>query len=360
MEEMYDWNREKLVTYLDKNSENDYIYIEFTHKELNRSEAWFRRQCRELFGEKLKIDREILLKWTKASDTSPFTEEQLDAIDDKITEEIGTITLREYYTLHLVELLKRDKVYLIGGDIAGGLDRDDSTLVVVDPETGLPVAYLYNNKIDTDEYYNVAFELIEKWLPKSVFVPERNSYGLPIIQRWMKTKLEKNLFFHSREKAEKKVGQASSKSRVKVYGIDTSSKSRDLMIDILKKDVVENPAFFRMKKLYDQVRTLERNKNGKIEHSSNSHDDVLFGYLLCRYVMWYHNDILSKFFLKVNQEQRNASHMHIVASNSGGATEITELSQQIINQQINQDQQNKGGFRLGKKSGLMSIIDLNN
>jgi hypothetical protein len=179
----------------------------------------------------------------------------------------------------------------------------------------------------------------------------------------MKSKLEKNLFFHSREKAEKRVGQATSKTRLKVYGIDTTAKSRDLMIDILKKDVVEHPEFFRIKKLYDQVRNLERTKNGKIEHSSHSHDDILFAYLMCRYAMWYHMDILGKYFLKVNIQRRNVSHMEIVGSNNERAVESRELLMQPIMQPIESPLSTMtatGGLKLAKRSNLISVINLNN
>ena len=379
-ESMYDMTREQLVAVLDRNSSNDFLYIEFTYKELGRSEKWFRKQCRALNNDQLKIKREILLEWTKASDVSPFTEEQLDAIDVHVKEEIGGLTLREYYRLELLSLIKRNKVYLVSCDVAGGLDQDSSSITITDPDTCLPVGWFANNKIDTDEFFEMICELIEEHLPRACLIIERNSYGLAIIQRLMKTKYEKNLFFHFKKtKAEKKVGQKSTPTRTKVYGVDTSTQSRELMIDILKKEVISNPEYFLFKRIFDEIRGLERKKTGKIEHGETSHDDVLMSYLIARYVMWYHMDVLNQYFLKMDLDKRNEKFRQISASNEAGQTvssamieaniSMSQPSEHLedlhraamIRQNLANPEAKAGGFRLEKKkSSLLNIINLNN
>ena len=76
------------------------------------------------------------------------------------------------------------------------------------------------------------------------------------------------------------------KQRTKVYGLDSSKDVRDLLIEILRermerhKDKIYSPVMF------DELSKMVVKRNGKVEHSDNSHDDLVFSYLMALYV-WY-------------------------------------------------------------------------
>jgi hypothetical protein len=142
---------EEIAEYVEKESTNNFIHIEFTYKQLGRDEKWFRNQCRELNNDRLKIKREILLEFTKASDTAVFQEEELDALENFRGEVRNTIIVHGRPIHFLTDEVDYLKPYLIGVDVAGGLARDYSAITILDPDTKLPVGYFYNQRTDTDD-----------------------------------------------------------------------------------------------------------------------------------------------------------------------------------------------------------------
>ena len=82
--------------------------------------------------------------------------------------------------------------------------------------------------------------------------------------------------------AERTVGKmvVKNKRRVRVYGVDTSVGSREIMIRHLFQLVTELPHLLSYAVLQDEIRTLHRKKTGKIEARSGFHDDVLMSFFL--------------------------------------------------------------------------------
>ena len=80
----------------------------------------------------------------------------------------------------------------------------------------------------------------------------------------------------------------------KVYGTNTNVASRDIIISLTTDIVKDDYKKVNSKKIVDDIAGLERKNNGKIEHSSASHDDNLFSYLFVRYV-WSYGVNLARF-----------------------------------------------------------------
>jgi hypothetical protein len=176
-ESMYDWDLDRIYKYIQSNSDNDFIHIKFSYKELGRSEEWFKKQCRALFNDMMLIKREILLEWTLSSDNSPFNEEQLEEIKNSIKEPIGKLFIRDVYKVVFYEDLNKDMNYLIGNDVGAGLSQDNSAITIVHPITLKVVGEFRNSTIDTAELSLFLMELISQYMPNSVLIIERNSYG---------------------------------------------------------------------------------------------------------------------------------------------------------------------------------------
>jgi hypothetical protein len=90
------------------------------------------------------------------------------------------------------------------------------------------------------------------------------------------------------------------------------------MIDILF-DVMENyKDELCYPEIYDELKTLVYSKNGKVEHDSNAHDDVIFSYLMVKYAMQFSNNI-SKFLRDsssiVSNMQKVISKSHLDTEN---------------------------------------------
>ncbi len=74
--------------------------------------------------------------------------------------------------------------------------------------------------------------------------------------------------------------------KVKVYGLDSTKAIRARLIEILQERVRYHKDKFIAPILYDEMRSMEVKKNGKVEHSDRTHDDQVFSYLMALYV-WY-------------------------------------------------------------------------
>ena len=300
IEEIYDMDLASLRGYVGDNSSNDFVYIEYSWRDLGRSDAWYADQCRKLNHNLLKIKREIDLVWTKASDISVFTEEAIAEIVRNQKPICGRlkIPMTNHY-ITCVEDIDFTKTYLIGSDIAAGLSRDYSTLVIIDPLTVKPVAFFRSNKIELPQFEEIIKKVMIYLLPRSALAIERAAISLQMISNLVSYKngllkdriiyvlskdetVEKTEVFKAKKKGKSK---APTKSYTKTYGINTTVAVRNTIVEFLLEDVVANPHIYQIKEINDEIANLERGKSGKIEHSSGNHDDLLFGYLMGRYAI---------------------------------------------------------------------------
>jgi hypothetical protein len=350
VEEMYDWDRDILKDYIATNSSNDFLYISYTWKQLGLDEEWYKKECRVLNNDRAIIKREIDLQWTKSSDNSVFTEEQLDIIDSKKRTPIGikymdikkviksTGEIRTFkFPIVLYEELKKEKVYFMGVDTAGGLDADNSAFTITDPEKDFaPVAVFKHNTIDINVYSSLIAQLVQEELPNCIVVPEFNSYGKGLVENLLDV-IPKNIYYEYKlADKDKTANNPATKTDSIKYGITTDKASRPLMIDILKEIVADEPELLAIPELYDDVKGLIY-KNGRIDHEVGMHDDVLFSYLFVKYVVRYGNNI-GRFLRTRAKVAQNAKNFNAItrkvvddpAVNKGQNHDFAELTQMIL------------------------------
>jgi hypothetical protein len=287
----YDKDPNSLFDYIDKNSNNNFVYVEYSYKELGKDDEWFRLQCKELNNDLLKIKRELLLEWTRSSETSVFSEEQLDKIFINIKKPIGSLTCLGYYEVMFYQNIDFTKTWIIGVDPSNALEKDATAITIFDPFSFEVVGEFRNNRIDTDEIKKLIYELVSKYLPNSIVAIE-NNIGKHILDALMKTSIEKNLYYEYKETLAQKIEEsmteityAKNKKRVKIYGINTNTYSRAKMMEIMMDVVNNEPEKIATKYLYSDCKDMERDKNGKIQHREEGHDDSMFSYLVGRYML---------------------------------------------------------------------------
>lgn len=124
--------------------------------------------------------------------------------------------------------------------------------------------------------------------------------------------MKKNLYWEVKEKVIEEAFNGyrmdKVKRKVKVYGTNSDKKVRARLIEILMERVKYHKDKFICPLLWDEMRAMEVKKSGKIEHSSHTHDDTVFGYLMALYV-WYdgknliENFGIQKMTLKTDQDE---------------------------------------------------------
>ena len=296
---LYDATQEETQEYIQSNSSNDFVFVEYHYNELGRDAAWLEKQKRDLNNDPDAIDREILLKWQRSSNISVFPKEVLDEVESHERKPIGELSLGEgrYLDLYGDVLLTRD--YVIGVDPAGGVVRDYSSIVVIDADTMRPVAHYRSNEIELDSLGKLISQIHKRFFPYAAVAIERSPICLHMIQDLMETPLQKWMVHHmvsdpsiktrggAKPRSKPKVMKPDSKRERIAFGVPANAKSREAMMDIMSHEVNNRPDVFVVPDIIDQILCLQRNKRGRVHHPHNKNDDDLMAYLIARYALGY-------------------------------------------------------------------------
>lgn len=157
-EELFDWSKKDILNFVEDNSDNDFIHIKYTWKQLKLTDKWYEGEKRALANDLLKVKREIDLEWTKSSDNSVFSEITLDKVFGALNEPISNLYLniekdekdqgdfdKQVYAVKMYGILDPEKIYFVGVDVAGGTGRDPSAFVIMDPDD-LKIKGIFKNK----------------------------------------------------------------------------------------------------------------------------------------------------------------------------------------------------------------------
>lgn len=129
-----------------------------------------------------------------------------------------------------------------------------------------------------------------------------SGFGASTLSLLIKTKIKRNLYFEIKDRVieERFDGFKTEKKtkKVKVYGFDETRDSRNLLMEIMRDRVDNHKAKVISPLIYDELTTLEVKKNGRIEHSSNAHDDQVFSWLLALYVWYEGKNLMENFGLE--------------------------------------------------------------
>ena len=136
---------------------------------------------------------------------------------------------------------------------------------------------------------------------------ERNGgFGASVLATLLETSIKKNIYWEWKERIleQRYPGDNNNlkavKKNVKVFGTDNTRDTRNKLIELLFERVELHKDKFNAQILHDEMEQMETKPNGKIEHSSNSHDDQVFSYLMALYVWYFGVDVKQKFGLVKN------------------------------------------------------------
>jgi hypothetical protein len=283
-EEIYDVPIDQLKEYVYDRSTNNFVHVEFTWRELGRDEAWYEKQCRELQYDRQKIKREVDLEWTLSADKSPFSEEELEIISNYVIPKEKEYTLRigdpGNHKFTVLEQMDFFKPVILAIDVGGGLGTDFSVVHMLDIDDFHEMGYFASNRINPIPFARIVIDIVKNLFYNSVLIVERNSYGLDVITTLLESNVTRNKVFY--RTINDPVPNQGNKIK-RVYGIDTTSGSRDIMISNCFMYVAEQPHTIRCRYTYNELKTIERKSNGKVEHAVGAHDDFLMSMLIGRY-----------------------------------------------------------------------------
>lgn len=307
--EFYDYSEKEIKDYMKTHAKNPtFMHIQYTWKECGKSDEWYEKA--KAACEKIKLRREYDLEWTKSTDDSVFTEEQLDLISEYVKKPIFELSIQtnsktetSLGALRKISFYEKpdfNKHYLVGVDVATGLSQDNSAITIIDPFDFHVVGDFMDPKIDTDSFRNLIEQLVTMYFSKAILIIERNSVGTNILDIFMKNpKIEPRLYREVKERTAERVIQdginVKSKNKTLVYGVITDKSSRAKMFDMLPSIVDDEYRSVCSPRLYADIKHLVKVKGGRIEADKRFHDDILMSYLIVRYAIFYGRFLQDRF-----------------------------------------------------------------
>lgn len=300
----YDMNYNQLMNYINANTKSSFIYIRYTYQQLGRSEQWFSEICKDMQNKWADIRREVLLEWANGVENSLFTQEELEVVEQLTRTPIKQILLMNKYTMNIYQQIDLNRYPpIIGVDVSGGYNRDSSAISCIDSNTTKLFADLNCNYISTFDLAQCIYELVTVYMPNAVVNVERNGgYGASVLSKLVNSKIKRNLYFEIKDKVIEERQETNhvykQKKRMKVYGLDSSKKIRELLMEILRERMEYHKDKFVSPIILEELKGLEVKKNGKIDHSINTHDDSIFSMLMALYVWYYGKNLTENFGIR--------------------------------------------------------------
>lgn len=312
-EHLYDLkNRDELNEILAKSSLNKVIYMEFSYRQLGKTDEWFKDAAARSNGSEDDIARDLLNRWQSASPNSPIKQSIRTILRNNIREPDWVDTTRGLVMLWYVpeEIVTSDsfkeKALIAGMDTSENIGRDFTTLVIEDPNDMSVVAVCRCNNSNTMEVGRYIAELLLQY-PRLLWVPERNNTGVAIIDFVIEQLQANNINPYTRiyNEAIQQRDDPNFKERVDVYdykniyghtralfGYRTSGgavggTSRNL----LYKTTLVKALELISKRIYDKTLTDElcnlTIRNDRIDHRPGMHDDTVIAFLLSCFLIFF-------------------------------------------------------------------------
>lgn len=324
------WLQQRLLL----NKKSSFVHIRYTHTQLGKGDEYLEEMIKELDNNYEAVRREVLLEWAEISDACPFDREQLDIIKGfvKDSDKCKHVMLcNGRYTLYMYDTLS-DRLHppIIGVDPAGGFSKDSSAITIIDSKTTKVVGCLNCNYISIEHLAYCIYELVTVYMPSAIVNIERNGgFGTALIEKLLNTSIKKNLYYEvveditqDRTGINRNINKL--KRSIKRYGTTNDKKTRGMMMEILKERVERHKDKFSSDIIYDELKSMEMKPNGRIEHSSTTHDDQVFSYLWALYVWYFGKNLMDNWGLykKELQYDDESSIDEIIMDDSNNQVQI--------------------------------------
>lgn len=282
-ETFYDMDINDVKSILRNEAKRNFIAIEYQYWDLGKGDDYFEEQCKALNYDTDAIDREVLNKWKTVGTSHPLGQEAITNLEKYKIAPIHVAVINSIYRMKLYRdpdtIDWEGTPYIIGGDCSNNVGSDYSALVVIDPYTYEVVATIRTNMYSTMLFAQMIADLMSKYFCKGILVLERNLNGATIIDRLIE--INSNL-------ASRIYASIDKNGKIKELGMSTTEKSRDLVYgQVLKIAIDDSSDRIHDKVIIEEIKSLIRKRNGRIDHPEGGHDDLLISYLFTRWFLLY-------------------------------------------------------------------------
>ena len=308
IEELYDLENEKwlsenpeehLKEILDKNPYRyDFVRIRIHWSDFPwYDDEWYEQQKRELgyytsVEGRRRVNQELDLLFL-GSEFSLFPDEVLSSFEPK--KPIDTLNLKYGASLKIFQEPKEDDYLVIGVDTAKSLTGDYSAIEIFDGATFTQIAELKHRFGMVERFAEVLKDVVKIFISQykirklKLFI-ENNSYGNQVVESLINdTEFDYTPLIYCETR----------KSGEVVYGITTTGKNKETIINCLYELITDKPQRIKSQDLINELHTIEK-KGQKIAAAKGYHDDL---FMAAAFAAYGRNILIKNNELILNEEE---------------------------------------------------------
>jgi len=310
-EKLLDCNDEEdLVRVIKKNNSSGkaQVLVEFNHRQLGYTDDWLKIQIEAAMAEGETVEAEFLNIWAEGTVTSPLSKETLAKIKNSLVKDPYVIVSKNGYILRwyipqdeVIDGLS-NRAVTISLDTSDAVGNDDIALEMMDDRTGETIATGTYNETNLITFSEWLVELLSDYLTATMII-ERRSSGVAILDNLLRILPNlgmdpfKRLFnwvvndykvkpIYKTEVIDVPLNRRSTDVYTKYrkyFGYATSGGGRSSRDNLYGEALSSATKYIghlvRDRVLIDQLSGLTI-RNGRIDHASGNHDDLVISYLL--------------------------------------------------------------------------------
>ena len=293
-ESMYDLqNRTKLLELIDATSPNRMLYLEFSYKQMGKSDEWLQQAAARSNASEDDINRDLLNIWQSSTDKAIIPQHLLTRVRNSKREptyvDLTDGFIVKYYRPRQSISSLYTQPLVMGMDTSENVGRDYTTFTILDPTNMEVVATCRCNESNTMQVAKHIVTFLQRYT-SLVFIPERNNTGIGIIDFVIDSLQSNSINPYLRIYNEvvqniddPKFKQIDIYDYTNIYGtarsyfgFRTTGRTRDTLYKVTLMKYVEMNA----DRIYDSSIINEMcqltERNGRVDHPVGGHDDTCF------------------------------------------------------------------------------------
>ena len=305
-ESFYDFsNHDELVSKIKKiNPNRQIVLLEYNPLQVGKSYEWIREKT-SMITDKDVIKRDYFNIPTYSENISVLSNDIVKKIKESEKEPLYIQTIKDYlFYWYIPESIVRSHIFktipiVLGVDGSENIGLDYTTLVFIDARDLSVIGLMRCNESNIITLAHlIAQMLIDN--PNILSIIERNSVGVSVIDTILLDFQKKHINpftrlynayienhpIHSYELS-KLLNLSTIATNRKLFGFRTTATSRNYLYKNTFNRIIKN----NFNKIHDKMLINEiislRIKNGRIDHDSSGHDDLVIAYLLACYSLLY-------------------------------------------------------------------------
>lgn len=310
-ETMYDLkDRAALMAIVENNSTNHVLYLEFSYRQLGKTDAWFEDAARRSNASQDDINRDLLNIWQSSTDKCVIPKDLLNKIrqskrDPYFSQLEDGFLIRWYIPRDAVENGNFTRMSsILGTDTSENIGRDFTTFTCISPIDGSVIFTCRCNDSNVMLIERFVANMLLRY-PKMVWIPERQSTAAGIIDYMLEVFQNQriNPFFRIYNEVIQNYGDPAWKD-VDVYNYDnlygkvrasfgyrTSGGSVGTSRNVLYKQTMFKTLELNHSRIYDARLINEycglEMRNGRVDHNKDGHDDQVISHLLASFLLFF-------------------------------------------------------------------------